>query len=390
MKKFIILLFIFIKISCNINAWPLLGNPPPHIGAAVNFGIVPGAGAALGINDWDNATFHDAANEIFNLGLPFAGGIIAAAAPPAQNLVNAYNASFNGMHNPVALPAQGIMPRINGAGGGGFNINHFINFLDWISEERLRGGFFAHHIALVRVVLTDAAGNHSYPIPYIFVSGENLDGFMLQIRARARRQANNAGVIGAGLVAANAFAAAPVVVPAIVPGAAPAVVPVAAVASNNLHIANSIVRPLPGVAASLLGICKCIGSYGFDSIPFGELMYAHSERAVGICLSSLNVPPGFADGYSIQNIINYHNATHVNAAASAIIQIKTSLPVCCNCQNFWNDNASSVVGPLGGRRFCGAEAMAALYTPFATIGGLIVGIANLQLRISLRPFSIGR
>lgn len=174
----------------------------------------------------------------------------------------------------------------------------FQNFIDCIVEAKqlvVSGrGHNPPHVALARVVVMNSADTNivAYPIPYVFFSKEQVQ-----------------------ICLGSWF-------------------------RNRVDIQH-----LPDdIAVEKRELFKSISSYGFTSEAGREQHFAHSERAVGLCLNSTT------DNFRLSNIVNDYNISHdvqfvagggivPNAAARIIIQIKTALPICEFCQDFWNDHA---------------------------------------------------
>ncbi|MDR2645990.1 MAG: hypothetical protein LBC04_02325 [Holosporaceae bacterium] len=378
-------------------AGPVPAPAMPQSAGLIPFGAFPGGGGivtALDIGGWDNGTFEDAANEVFNNGLPPGLSATIAAAGIAIPLVGPVGAlGAAAILFPAGLPAAsvpllndyiivenaingvpGFLNSINAPFAGGvLTIAHFVNFLDCVSK-RSREGENVPHLALARVVVYDAANNaFAYPVPYVFISSGGGPASFANIRAQALADFNAAlAAAGAGPLGVGAAGAAVAAI------AAGGVVPPEAI---NLHIANSIIGP--AVAMPLGNICVGILNYIAGATSMAS--YAHSERAIALCLDD-----GGVGGNFLANVIAAHNALYpvVNAVARVIIQIKTSRPICEHCQDLWRDNAHFVPP----NTFCGHNNIGGIgnvYTINASLNAIAVGFGlaagSVWLRVSSRP-----
>jgi hypothetical protein len=146
-----LILFLFATTS-EIFALRRLGAPPAIPPAAnIVFGV-NNANVPLGIQAWENATFQNAANEVFNTGL-------------AQPQANAQEAEHN------YATARDIVQNIAVAIGG---IGNFMTMINAMSN-RSNTSNDVPHIAVARVIILDATAPNPnayvYPIPYLFLSG---------------------------------------------------------------------------------------------------------------------------------------------------------------------------------------------------------------------------
>jgi hypothetical protein len=142
--------------------------------ANIVFGI-NNVGGVLGIQAWERATFQNAANEVFNIGL-------SILAPLAQQLGNSYSTARN--------VVQGIAAAIEGIG-------NFITMINNMSNKS-NAGDDVPHIAIARVVILDAAAPNPnayvYPIPYLFLSGTTYPNAYSRWVSASIANINNANV----------------------------------------------------------------------------------------------------------------------------------------------------------------------------------------------------
>jgi hypothetical protein len=256
--------------------------------------------------------------------------------------------------------------------------------LDWISKIS-REGQNVPHFALARVIIYDVAGfAFSYPIPYIFISGNIANIHRVRNRARANFINEVAAVGGIAAAFGVVGAPAPVPMPAAAAARATALInailaaplappfPPVAMAAYYLHMAQQMVGTIAAPPPINLGnICRNIGSYGVGAT--NPARYSHSERAVGLCLEPLL-------GNYLNRVVAAHNALQPNAAAAIVIQIKISRSICNNCQNFWMSNAHV----NGAGNFC-APAAGAAYPINGSLNAAAGVPIPVQLRISSRP-----
>jgi hypothetical protein len=155
-KIIIFILFAFVTTKEVIALRVLAAAPAIPAVANITFGV-NNANAPLGIQAWENATFQNTANEVFNTGL---------VQPPANapQLENDYSAVMNTVQNIAA------------AIGGTANFTTMVNAM----SNRSNAGNDVPHVAVIRVVILDSAAPNPnayvYPIPYLFLSGNDYMG----------------------------------------------------------------------------------------------------------------------------------------------------------------------------------------------------------------------
>lgn len=294
----------------------------------------------IGINEWDNASFYTVLSESFN-----------------KTRLNKFVIQMDCDEDDISQTYRDVYDKIYGDNGiikkmmdnnadEAITENRFIEFIDIINRKS-REGENVPHIALSRVVIVDAENNtYSYPIPYLFISGtlqNGLDRIETSFRKDFKKMAElpkntsnkTVSEIAKILTGNNSIRGADqkiqekvrtikkmTNISEIERFAAYVYVAENFIVGNDNKNLNNL----------MIDVESCGVKVGKKT---DDMNFYHSERAIGLSFAKFDTTLNL-----LNKIIKYHNNTNSeHQAHSAFIQIKTSLPICSSCQNFWSGNA---------------------------------------------------